>query len=178
MRQARAVLDPATRARLTVLTHTRRAANYNRILTEFRPDAAVNVAQVTEMGPEFAIALKERVERGEWVVIAGDRTPVGGAGRVSRVPFMGWPAPFSQGPWILASLLECPVYLLFCLRRDDHWALTLEPFAERIDLPRAGRPAMLEALCARYAGRLEVYARTAPFQWFNFFDFWAHEATE
>ena len=176
---SRAVLDPATRARLTVLTHTRHSVNYNRVLAEFRPEAAVNLVQVTEMGPEFAMALKQRVERGEWVVIAGDRTPVGGAGRISRVPFLGLPAPFPQGPWILASLLECPVYLLFCLRREgDRWALTLEPFAERVDLPRAGRVEMLEALCARYAGRLEEYARAATFQWFNFFDFWGHEARE
>ena len=108
-------------------------------------------------------------------MISGDRTPVAGSGRTSRVPFFGAPAPFPQGPWILASLLDCPVHLLFCLKDGDRWHLTLEPFAERIALARATRAADLAALCSRYAARLEAYARRDPYQWFNFYDFWKGE---
>lgn len=170
---ARATLDAATRSRLTVLVHTRNAANYNRLLREFRPEAAANIMQVSEIGPETAIALQQRVERGEWVVMAGDRTPVMSQGRVSRVPFFGAPAGFSNGPWILGALLGCPVYLLFCLRDGDGFRLSMETFAERIVLPRPDRDAVLSAYAARYAERLAHHARREPFQWFNFFDFWA-----
>jgi predicted LPLAT superfamily acyltransferase len=170
---ARALLDEATRARLTVLVHTRHAQNYNKVLRRFRPEAALNLLEVSEIGPETAITLKERVERGDWVVIAGDRTPIGSQGRVSEAPFLGAPARFSQGPWILAALLGCPVHLLFCLKEGDGWQLSLEPFAERVELPRGQREAALNGLVGRYAGRLEAYARLAPLQWYNFFDFWA-----
>ena len=170
---SRALLDPETRSRLTVLVHTRHAEHYNRVLREFRPEAAVNTLQVTDIGPETAIALQERVERGEWVVIAGDRTPVGGGQRVSRVPFLGTDADFSQGPYILAALLGCPVYLLFCPREGGVYRLYAERFADRIDLPRNNREAVLDGWSANYAGRLEHYALKAPLQWFNFFDFWA-----
>ncbi len=172
---SRAVLDPAMRSRLKVLVHTRHAVNYNRILAEACPDAMPDLLQVTDLGAATTIALKEKVESGNWVVISGDRTPVGGTGRTSRVPFFGAPASFPQGPWILASLLDCPVHLLFCLKDRDKWRLTLEPFAERIVLPRAARAAELSALCSRYAVRLEAYARLDPYQWFNFFDFWKGE---
>ncbi len=170
---ARAVLDQQTRDRMTVLVHTRHAGNYNRTLRRFRPEAALNLMEVTEIGPDTAIDLKDRIGRGEWVVIAGDRIPVGSTERICRVPFLGMPAPFSQGPWILAGLLECPVYLLFCLKTDDGWQLSLEPFAERLDLPRGQREEALRQHTAAYARRLEDYARKAPLQWFNFFDFWA-----
>lgn len=170
---ARATLDPETRARLTVLVHTSNAANYNRMLREFRPEAAMNMIQVTEIGPATAIALKERVDRGEWVVIAGDRTPVLSQGRVSYVPFFKHIAAFSTGPWVLAALLGCPVYLLFCLRDGARHRLSLELFAERIELPRHDRDAVLTGHMARYAERLEQHARRDPFQWFNFYDFWA-----
>ncbi len=172
---ARALLDEKTRARLTVLVHTRHAVNYNRMLREFRPDAAMNLIQVTEIGPETAIDLKDRVERGEWVVIAGDRTPVRSRGRVSRVPFLGAEAAFSHGPWVLAAVLGCPLRLLFCLREGAGWRLTLEPFAEQVVLPRRDRDAALRGYAAAYAARLEDFARRAPFQWYNFFDFWAGE---
>lgn len=162
------------RDRLTVLVHTRHAENYNRVLREFRPEAAMRMMQVTEIGPEMAIALQERVERGEWVAIAGDRIPVLSRGRVVRVPFLGEDAAFSQGPWLLASLLNCPVRLLFCRREaPGRWSMALEPFAESVRLPRGQREAALRNLAARYAGRLEEQCRHSPWQWYNFFDYWA-----
>jgi predicted LPLAT superfamily acyltransferase len=172
----RATLDPETRRRLLVLVHTHHARNYNRVLKEFNPEAAVNTFQVTDMGPDTAIAMKERIEQGDWLFIAGDRTPVGGGQRVSTVPFLGAPAPFSQGPYILAALLGCPVYLMFCRREGARFRLSVERFAERIELPRGRRDEALAAYAARYAGRLEAQALADPYQWYNFFDFWAPPA--
>ena len=113
---SRALLDRKTRQRVVVLTHTRHAENYNRMLREFNPEAAVNMLQVTEMGPDTAIMLEQRVENGDWLFIAGDRTPVSGNRRTSVAPFLGADAEFSQGPYLMAALLDCPIYLFFCRR--------------------------------------------------------------
>lgn len=173
---ARALMAAPLRDRLTVLVHTRHAENYNRVLREFRPEAALRMIQVTEIGPETAITLRERIERGEWVAIAGDRVPVLSHGRVVRVPFLNEPADFSQGPWLLASLLDCPVRLLFCWRDGPgRWRMALEDFAERVKLPRGRREEAIVELAARYAARLELQCRRHPWQWYNFFDFWARE---
>lgn len=170
---SRAAMAPELRERLTVLVHTRHAENFNRVLREFRPEAAARLAQVTNLGPDTAVALQDRVERGEWVAMAGDRVPVLSKGRVCRVPFLGQEAAFSQGPWLLAALLGCPVWLLFCRRTGpDQWELALEPFAERITLPRGAREKVLAEHCAAYAARLERECRADPLQWYNFFDFW------
>ena len=115
---SRALLDEERRSRISVLVHTRHAENYNRVLHRFRAAAAAKLIQVTD-GPEAAIALRQRIDLGEWLAIAGDRTPVKGGGRLSRVPFLGRPAAFPHGPYVLAYLLECPVYLMFCLRERD-----------------------------------------------------------
>jgi predicted LPLAT superfamily acyltransferase len=175
---SRALLGGPRQRRLTVLTHTSYAEHYNRVLKRFQPDAATNLLQVTEIGPDTGILLQERIARGEWVAIAGDRTPVGGGGRISRVPFLGATAAFSNGPYILAHLLGCPVYLLFCLREKDGYRLHFEAFAARIELPRAERDAALAAHAGRYAARLAYFAERAPFQWYNFFDFWAQMSGE
>lgn len=171
---SRALMAPELRHRLTVLVHTRHAENFNRILAELRPEAALRLVQVTEIGPETAVALQERIERGEWVAIAGDRVPVSAHGRTVSVPFLGRPAPFSQGPYLLAALLGCPVRLLFCWREgSSRWGMALEPFADRVELPRGHRREAIAALAAAYALRLEDRCRRHPFQWYNFFDFWA-----
>lgn len=174
-----ALMDQALRRRLTVLVHTRHARNYNRLLEAHRGEAAARMLEVTELGPETAILLRQRMEAGEWIAMAGDRVPVQSQGRTSRVPFLGETAAFSQGPWLLASLLDCPVYLLFCRRTGrGTWSLSLEPFAERIDLPRGKRQEALDQWAGRYAARLERECREAPFQWYNFFDFWAKGGAE
>ena len=174
---ARAVLDKKTRERITILVHTRHAENYNRVIKQFRPDAAMNILQVTEMGVETIIVLKQRIDRGEWVVIAADRTSVLSAERSNiSVPFFGDEAAFPQGAWVLGALLECPVYLLFCLQEGKRYRLTMEKFAESIQLPRHSREESLRSWVGRYAARLEHYCMLDPFQWYNFFDFWADKS--
>jgi predicted LPLAT superfamily acyltransferase len=81
-------------------------------------------------------------------------------------------APFPVGPYILASLFQCPVYLLFSLRPDRGTAIKFELFREEIRLPRKNRDDALAALVEDYAARLEGNCLRAPLQWFNFFDFW------
>lgn len=169
---SRALLDADTRRRVVVLMHTRHAENYNRILREFNPQAAVNTFQVTEMGPDTAIALEQRVKNGDWLFIAGDRTPVGGGRRTSAAPFLGTPAEFSQGPYLLAALLDCPVYLFFCRREGERYGLRVERLADRVVLPRGRRGEALAAYAATYAARLEKHVLEDPFQWYNFYDFW------
>jgi predicted LPLAT superfamily acyltransferase len=170
---SRAVLDAKTRERLLVLVHTRHSENYNKVLREFQPAAALNTLQVTDLGPETAIALKQRIDEGYWIVIAGDRVPIKSEGRTVEASFLGQPASISTGPYILAFLMECPVYLLFCLREGDHYRLYFEQFAERVDLPRAARGERLRDCAAKFTERLQDYALRDPFQWYNFFDFWA-----
>ena len=85
---------------------------------------------------------------------------------------MGQPAPFPQGPFILASILRCPVDLLFALRQDGKLHIHCESFANPLLLPRAERQFALQQAIDRYAKRLEHYALQSPLDWFNFFDFW------
>ena len=169
---SRALLDDAQRSRIKLLVHSMHAQNFARVMNRFRPDAVVDTIQVTDMNPGTMIALKEAIEHGDWVAIAGDRTPVRGDERVSLVPFLGHDAPFPQGPYVLAHLLECPVYLMFCMRQAGGYGLYFEMFAERIILPRRDKHAAITQWAARYAKRLESFCLIDPFQWYNFFDYW------
>lgn len=172
MEVCRALGELSLGLKLNVLVHTRHAAKFNRLLQRVSPESAVSLIQTTEIDPGTAIMLQDRIARGEFVIIVGDRTPVTRSGRISWTSFFGEPAPFPQGPYILASLLKCPVQLIFCLKRADGYHIVFEPFADEIRVPRRDRDAALDALTVRYAKRLEHYCATDPYQWFNFFDFW------
>ncbi|WP_436857370.1 glycosyltransferase family 2 protein [Citrobacter tructae] len=161
---------------INALVFSDNAQRFKQIMEEMAPQAGLNMMAVTDIGPDTAILLKEKLERGEWIAIVGDRIAVnpqrGGEWRVCWSPFMGQPAPFPQGPFILASLLRCPVDLLFALRQHDKLRIYCEPFADPLVLPRAERQQALQHAIDRYAERLEFYALQSPLDWFNFFDFW------
>jgi predicted LPLAT superfamily acyltransferase len=170
---SRACLGGRLRHTIHPLVHTRHARQYNAFLRAARPDDAATAIEVEDIGPALAIALKERVERGEWIAIAGDRTPFSGAARSVDAPFLGAPAPFSTGPYILASIMECPVYLLSCVRDGAGYRVTMELFAQKIELPRHARQPAIAAHAARYAQWLEAQCLAHPYQFYNFYDFWS-----
>lgn len=158
--------------KLTVLLHTNHATRFNQLLAQVNPDSQLNIMQVTELTPATAALLQAKIDQGEFVAIAGDRIPVAPQPRVAWARFLGALAPFPVGPYVMASLFQCPVYLLFPLRSRRGWEIHFELFRQSISLPRKDRPAMLDALAGAYAARLESYCRQAPLQWFNFYDFW------
>ena len=170
---SRACLAGQFRHTIHALVHTRHAQQYNAFLRAVQPDKATTAIEVEDIGPALAIALKERVERGEWIAIAGDRTPFSGPARSVAVPFLGSPAPFSTGPYILASIMECPVYLLSCVRDGAGYRVTFDLFAEKIELARHARQAAIAAHAARYAQWLEAQCLAHPYQFYNFYDFWS-----
>jgi predicted LPLAT superfamily acyltransferase len=168
----RVLAKQRTGLKMTILVHTRHAQKFNQLLAQLDPDSQLNLMQVTEMSPVTAMLLNERVARGEFVVIAGDRIPVSSGARVCSALFLGRRAPFPIGPYVLASLLQCPVYLLFSMRTGRGSEIHFERFRDAINLPRKGRDAVFSELTQAYADRLQHFCLRAPFQWFNFYDFW------
>ncbi|EPQ3464104.1 glycosyltransferase family 2 protein [Klebsiella aerogenes] len=161
---------------INALVFSENAQRFKQIMTEMAPQAGLNLIPVNDIGPETAILLQEKLDRGEWIAIVGDRIAVnpqrGGEWRICWSRFMGQAAPFPQGPFILAAILRCPVNLLFALRQQGKLRIYCEPFANPLLLPRADRQQALQHNIDRYAERLEHYALQSPLDWFNFFDFW------
>jgi predicted LPLAT superfamily acyltransferase len=161
---------------VNALVFSENAQRFKQVMEEMAPQAGINLLPVNGIGPETAMLLKDKLDRGEWVAIVGDRIAVnpqrGGDWRVSWSSFMGQPAPFPQGPFILAALLRCPVLLIFALQREGKLHIHCEAFADPLPLPRAERQQALQLAIDRYAARLEHFALMSPLDWFNFFDFW------
>jgi predicted LPLAT superfamily acyltransferase len=173
MEMTRGLLKWREGVKVTVLVHTKHAKAFQSLLAELNPESGLNLWQVTDISPETAIRLSEKVAQGEFVVIAGDRVSVSKRPRVAIADFFGEPAAFPVGPYVLASLLQCRTYLLFCIERNGAYHVYYELFRERIALRRRDREAALRELASAYSERLMHFCELAPLQWFNFYDFWA-----
>jgi len=168
----RVIADLDETARLNVLVHTKHAEKFNRLLRQTNENSSLNLIQVTEISAATAMLLSDKVDNGELVIITADRTPVSRNPRVSRAEFLGAEALFPQGPFILASLLKCPIYTLFCLKQLDKQVIYFDRFSDSLAFPRNNREQAIQQAIQLYALRLEHYCLMEPLQWFNFFDFW------
>ena len=155
---------------VNMLMRVEGGARFNRVMDALAPDAAQNVIPLGR--PESLLRAQECLERGEIVGILADRSLRDE--RDCQCEFLGAPARFPFGPLLLAGLLQAPVILAFGLYRGGRrYEVHLEPFAERIELARRDREGSLRPWVERYAARLEHHCRAAPYNWFNFYDYWA-----
>jgi predicted LPLAT superfamily acyltransferase len=122
-------------------------------------------------GPETLLRVKESLEQGYLVGTLGDRVVAND--KTARCSFLGVETAFPIGPVLLASMLPCAVILAFGLYRGgNRYDVYFERLADVITTDRRRRYADLQYWTQRYVDRLEHYARSAPYNWFNFYDYW------
>lgn len=168
----RVIADLNNAPGINILVHTKHAEKFNRLLKQTSNNSRLNLIQVTDISAATAQLLSDKIDAGELVIIAADRTPVGNQQRVSKVDFLGAKAMLPQGPIILAALLKCPVYTVFCLKQRGKHVIYFDFFSDSLKLPRTTRDQAMQQIIQRYADCLQAYCLKEPLQWFNFFDFW------
>jgi predicted LPLAT superfamily acyltransferase len=145
------------------------------LLSQLNPQIAAGVIDASQGGTAIVLAINAAAEQGAVIGLLADRARPGEAALPCE--FLGFSAPFPAAPMLIASALKIPVVLCFGLYRGSRrYDLHFETFADCVQVPRANRHAVLAELTQRYARRLEHYARLAPFNWFNFYDFWQEQA--
>ena len=160
--------------KVTALVFSENAQKLNSILTKINPNYSVGMVSLQKPAPDLAIQLCELVEKGEFIVITGDRTSVTQPQRNQMADFLGEKAPFPQGAFILSGLLDCPAYFMVCPKiAINKFEFIFDDFAPNgIKLERKFRKEQLDNYTQEYATQLEAYCKKYPLQWFNFFDFW------
>lgn len=141
-------------------------------LAELNPDIAAGIIDSSNRGVDLVLKVREALDARSIVGLMVDRTRAGD--RTVTVDFLGGKAEFPAGPWLLASALKVPVMLVFGVWRGaDRYEAHVQLLSEKVELPRANRDAELTRLVQAYADRLADQVRSAPYNWLNFFDFWA-----
>lgn len=145
------------------------------LLERLNPRLAACVIDASERGPALVLRLKETLESGRMVGIMADRALA--TERTVEVQLLGSRARLPAGPWLLAHTLQVPVVLGFgCYHGGNRYSAHFELLCESLHLPRQERDTAIAAWAQRYADRLASYAQRAPYNWFNFYDYWAPRA--
>lgn len=136
---------------------------------------AINPAAVQEIIPlgriDSMLRVQASLDEGTALGILSDRTLSGKT--TVRLPFLGADAEFPIGPMQLAAMLKRPVFFMSGLfLGGNRYAIHFERLADFSNIERAERDAAIQAAVVAYAACLERHCRAAPYNWFNFFDFW------
>jgi len=141
---------------INILVHDKQSENYTLLMQQLNSESRLNIFQVDEFDIPTMLKIKNKIDHGEWIFIAGDRSPPSGNLRTTEVTFMGRQIVLPIGPYMLAKGLACPVQLIFAdcdySKPEKPVRFELIPFSERIELDRKQRDAQLQGYAQRYNG--------------------------
>ncbi|MGE0349269.1 acyl-CoA synthetase [Hydrogenophaga sp.] len=154
---------------LAMLMYEENARKINAILHAINPQAQQDVVPLGH--PDSMLRARDRLDAGCLVGLLADRSLAHDSTAECR--FLGAPARFPLGPWRMAAMLRRPVFFMAGLYLGgNRYELHFEPLADFTHVERGERDAAIARAMQAYADRLGDFCRRAPYNWFNFYDFW------
>ena len=154
-----------------ILMDYHRNPQVTQMLDALNPMARASVIDAGGDATRVLLAINEALARGGLVGLLADR----GHGNDATLPaqLLGSTIALPLGPYRIAAVTGAPVVLIFgLLQPDGTYDVYFESFAERIELRREHRTEDAALWAGRYAAHLEARIREAPYNWFNFYDYW------
>lgn len=132
-----------------VMEHRRQVLEQNNIdMITIRPDDMSHIYRISEV-----------MQHGDVLAIAADRE-TGDA--TTTCTFMGRSAQLPVGPFRVCMAVKQPVLLVFVIKQS---ARIYHVYCEQLQPTRD--------IAAQYAQAMERVVQAHPYEWFNFYDFWA-----
>ena len=155
--------------RVAMVMYEENARKLNAALRAINPAAQQDIVALGHT--DSMLKVHELLEGGSVVGMLADRRLNTDTTRPIR--FLDELAEFPVGPFRMAAILRRPVLFMVGLYGgDNRYDIHFELLADFSDIKAGGRDAAVQAAMVRYAQLLEQHCRAAPFNWFNFFDFW------
>lgn len=155
--------------RVSMVMHEDNALKINAMLAAINPNAVTDIISLGRI--DSMLKVRERLNQGSVVGILADRTL--GEDIMFPAKLLDDVAHFPTGSFRMAALLRRRVVFMVGLYLGgNRYQINFEPLADFSNIPTGQRGAAVEAAVTRYASLLDQYCRQAPYNWFNFFDFW------
>ena len=155
--------------KVAMLMYEENARKINGALEAINPKATEDIIALGHM--ESMLEARDKLDHGYLVGMLADRGLDGDA--TVDCEFLGKMAPFPVGPFRMAAMLQRPVFFMTGLYLgSNRYQIHFEQLADFSETPRSEREAAMGAAQQRYVERLNHYCRLAPYNWFNFYDFW------
>jgi len=165
----RSIARDNTNIKVCVAMYPENARQLNDTLAYINPRVMLDLIPLGQF--DSMLAIHHRLKQGALVGILADRAS--GPDKYLELPFLGSPARFPTGPFRMAALLRHRVYFMAGLYQGgNRYEIQFELLADFSNQAPASREDQIKETLAKYVAALERNCRAAPFNWFNFYDFW------
>ena len=169
-------------ARVAMLMYEDNARLINATLAAVAPQAQLHTIALGRAGA--MLALRRWLDEGGLAGLLADRTLAttsrSDRSRTLSIDFLGQPVRFSDGPFRLAAMLRRPVFFMAGLchggNRYELRFVEIADFRPQAATGGVDTDQRVREALQRYVALLETLCTESPYNWFNFFDFWAVDA--
>lgn len=177
-----------TDLRVSVVMYEDNAQQLNQVLAAINPRLSESIIPLGRV--DSMLQVKRALDDGGFVGMLADRTLAeeSGSNAVREMTLLGSRVSIPTGPFRMAAMLRRPVVFIIGLYRggnryevhyenlfdfsDEQFATSPDGVATSNVSMNAAMNAAIDTAIERYVERLEHYCRSAPYNWFNFYDYW------
>lgn len=138
---------------------------FNTFLEHIKIKTNVDVFSVEEISVDTAVVIKEKLNKGEIVFMAGDRLSAQYPELSYETFFLKHKVKFPLGALKFAQILECPIFFVVCAKKDRKFIIHLKKFS-----PKGSKREIFAKLKSDYLEFLEEFTVKYPYQFYNFYE--------
>ncbi|NMM25724.1 MAG: acyl-CoA synthetase [Glaciimonas sp.] len=154
---------------VAMVMYEENARKINQMLAAINPAMQQDVIALGQI--DSMLKVTACLQQGKVIGVLADRTL--GDDVMQPVTLLDGSANLPLGPFRMAAILRRPVFFMVGLYMGkNRYRIHFEQLADFSNTPRGRRQIEMQQARARYAELLEKYCRRAPYNWFNFFNFW------
>lgn len=136
---------------------------FNDFIKTIKVDFPVKVFKIEDIGLNTGIELKDNLDKGDIVFIAGDRLAEKNDTQYITSQLFSHKVKFPKGTFKLAKLMDVPTYFISAIKLGNQYKIFLE---KQNNLNE-------KELISSYTNFLEKNIKTNPFQFFHFYDYFS-----
>lgn len=144
------------------------------ILNALNPDVSEMVIRMDS--PDSLLHVKDAVDAGNAVGMLGDRIMTMDSNKTAHCTLLGGDIELPAAPILIAAALKVPVIVFFGIYQGgNRYQIHFELLSENITLDRNNRQQDIQYWLQQYANIMEKHIKQAPYNWFNFYDYWQED---
>ncbi len=153
--------------KVNLFLETRQCKIFKNFLSKITKDNPIQTYPIENIDVTTSIELKEKLDNGEILFIAGDRIAPENSDAFFTEKFLEHEVNFPVGAFKFALVMGAPIYFIVCTKeKHDKTLIHLKKFVFE-----GNRSDKLAALEHEYVQFLEDLTKKYPYQFYNFYDF-------
>lgn len=148
---------------ITIFLSLKQAEIFRNFLNRISVENHVSAYSVEDIGINTAIEIKDKINNGEFIFIAGDRVSENAGMKKFEVDFLNKKIDLPKGTFKLAELIEAPVFFVIAVKIKNKYKFVVKKFENYEKCSKN--------MASDFSKFIAEWSSKYPFQFYHFYDF-------